>query len=157
MEVRSSSRKIFFKSSICKRFNVKDLGKLHHFLGMKIVQDDVSGDIWIGQPAYIVKVVEKYGMKDAKCVNTPVDAGSRLVKAIEGDELFDQVVYQSTIGSLLYLSTGTRPDIAFAVSNAARFSSNPSKQHWIAVKRIIRYLKGTRDLEYYIRGVPRTT
>ena len=42
-------------------------------------------------------------MKDAKCVNTPVDAGSRLVKAIEGDELFDQVVYQSTIGSLLYL------------------------------------------------------
>ena len=85
-------------------------------------------------------------MKDAKCVNTPVDAGSRLVKAIEGDELFDQVVYQSTIGSLLYLSTGTRPDIAFAVSNAARFSSNPSKQHWMAVKRIIRYLKGTRDL-----------
>ena len=48
---------------------------------------------------------------------------------MEGDELFDQVVYQSTIGSLLYLSTGTRPDIAFAVSNAARFSSNPSKQH----------------------------
>ena len=37
---------------------MKDLGKLHHFLGMKIVQDDVSGDIWIGQPAYIDKVVE---------------------------------------------------------------------------------------------------
>ena len=46
----------------------------------------------------------------------------------------------------MYLSTGTRLDIAFAVSNAARFSSNPSKQHWMAVKRIIRYLKGTRDL-----------
>ena len=72
-----------FKSSICKRFNVKDLGKLHHFLGMKIVQDDVSGDIWIGQPAYIDKVVEKYGMKDAKCVNTPVDAGSRLVRLLK--------------------------------------------------------------------------
>ena len=48
-----------FKSSIYKRFNVKDLGKLHHFLGMKFVQDDVSGDIWIGHPVYIDKVVEK--------------------------------------------------------------------------------------------------
>ncbi len=45
----------------------------------------------------------------------------------------------------MYLSTGTRPDIAFAVSNVAKFSSNPTKQHWTAVKRILRYLKGTRN------------
>ena len=47
------------------------------------------------------------------------------------------------LGSLLYLSTRTRPDIAFAVNSVARFCSNPTKQHWTAVKRIFRYLRGT--------------
>ena len=55
-------------------------------------------------------------------------------------------VYQSAVGCLLYLSTGTRPDIAFAVGNVARFSANPTTRHWIGVKRIFRYLKGTPDL-----------
>ena len=64
---------------------------------------------------------------------------------IEGD-LFDSEVYRSAVGSLLYVSTGTRPDIAFAVSMVAKFSSKPTKQHWQGVKRILRYLKGTADL-----------
>ena len=46
-------------------------------------------------------------------------------------------------GELLYLSVATRPDIAFAVSNVAKYCAKPTKQHWIAVKRIMRYLKGT--------------
>jgi hypothetical protein len=53
------------------------------------------------------------------------------------------VEYQSAVGSLLYLST--RPDIVYAVSNIARFSSEPTKQHWTAVKRILRYLNGTQN------------
>ena len=52
-------------------------------------------------------------------------------------------MYQSAVGSLQYLSTMTRPDISFAVSNVAKFCSKPSKEHWVAVKRIMRYLKGT--------------
>ncbi len=48
------------KQALCKKFDVKDLGELHHFLGMKIAQDE---DVWIGQPAYIDKVIEKYGMQ----------------------------------------------------------------------------------------------
>ena len=47
------------------------------------------------------------------------------------------------MGSLLYLSTWTRPDISYAVNNVAKFCSKPTQQHWIAVKRIMRYLKGT--------------
>ena len=54
-----------------------------------------------------------------------------------------RTMYQSAVGSLLYLSGWTRPDIAFAVRNVARFCSNPTKEHWTAVKRILRYLKGT--------------
>ena len=69
---------------------------------------------------------------------TPVESGSKLVKATDDDELVDTELYQSAVGSLLYLSTKTRPDIAYAVGNVARFLSKPSKIHWIAVKRIMR-------------------
>ena len=61
-------------------------------------------------------------------------------------EEFDKVKYQSAVGSLLYLSTRTRPDIAYAVGNSARYCSEPTNSHWCAVKRILRYLRGTTDL-----------
>ena len=134
------------KRALCMKFDVNDLGELHHFLGLKVVQDKVSGDVWIGQPAYVRKVLERFGMQDAKSVATPVDTSSKLVKATEDDVLVDQSIYQSAVGSLLYLSTSTRPDIAFAVSNVAKFSANPTTRHWTGVKRILRYLKGTSDL-----------
>ena len=68
-----------------KLFDVKYLERLHYFLGMKIAEDAISGDVWMGQPAYIQKVLNKFGMKDAKSVATPVDASTRLTKA-EGRE-----------------------------------------------------------------------
>ncbi len=117
-----------------------------NFLGINNVQDESSGDVWVGQPAYTDKVIRKYGMQDAKCVSTPVDPSNKLVKAEDGEESFDQSVYQSAVGSLLYLSTGTRPEVAFAVSYVAKFSSDPTKKHWMAVKRIFRYLKSTSML-----------
>ena len=135
-----------FKRGLCSKFDVKDLGRLHYFLGMKVIQHEVSGDVWIGQSAYICQVLERFGMQDAKSVGTPVDTSTKLVKAVEDDVMFDKGVYQSAVGCLLYLSTGTRPDIAFAVGNVARFSANPTTRHWIGVKRILRYLKGTSDL-----------
>ena len=78
-------------------------------------------------------------------MSTPVDASSKLVKTGEDEETVDQVKYQSAVASLLYLVMWTRSDITCAVSNAAKFCSNPSKEHWTAVKRIMRYLKGTID------------
>ena len=129
---------------IAEKFDVTDMGTLHHFLGMKITYTD-SGDIWIGQPTYARDVLKKFGMDDCKPVATPVESGNKLVKAVDDDELVDTEMYQSAVGSLLYLSTKTRPDIAYAVGNVARFSSKPSKVYWIAVKRIMRYLNGTLD------------
>jgi hypothetical protein len=60
-------------------------------------------------------------------------------------EEMEKVPFRSAVGSLIYLVTGTRPDIAVAVGEVAKFCNNPGKQHWAAVKRIFRYLKGTED------------
>ena len=62
-----------------------------------------------------------------------MEIGTKLVKAKDGDNLVDQGLYQSAVESLLYLSTNTRPDIAYAVGNVAYFSSKPTQTHWIAV------------------------
>ena len=59
----------------------------------------------------------------------------------------DKVPYLGAVGSLMYLATCTRPDIAYAVSVLARFNASPGKAHWQAVKHLFRYLKGTLDLK----------
>lgn len=140
------------KKELGQAFRMKDLGKLHHFLGVKIIQDKHSGVIWIGQPLYTETMLQKFGMLDCKPVDTPVSTGVKPVSGEESEESCDQQLYQAVIGSLLYLSTKTRPDIAYAVSCAARFCAKPTKQHWSAVKRILRYLKGTSRFGLAYKG-----
>ena len=65
------------------------MGKLHYFLGMKILQNEKSGEVWIGQPAYTENLLEKFGMSESKPVSTPVDPSVMLVKATEDDHCFD--------------------------------------------------------------------
>ena len=131
------------KKIIGKYFKVKDMGDLSYFLGVKVVQNTQNGSIWIGQPLYTEAVLKKFNMDQAKAAKTPVNASQKLIQTTEEDDTIDKGLYQSVVGSLLYLSTCTRPDIAFAVSNVAKFCSKPTKSHWTAVKRIMRYLKGT--------------
>lgn len=91
-------------------------------------------------------------MSDCKPVKTPVDPGNHLVKATEDEEPVDCELYQSLVGSLMYLATCTRPDIAFAVGAVARFTSRPNQSHWVAAKRVLRYLKGTVSHGIIFRG-----
>ena len=120
------------------------MGELHHFLGMKVVQDQETGNVWIAQKLYLENILKTFGMENCKAIRTPVDASTKLMKAVDNDTDVDQKLYQSAVGSLLYLSLATRPDITFAVSNVAKFCAKPSKQHWTALKRIFHYLKGTQ-------------
>ena len=124
--------------------DIADMAKLHNFVGLKINYLN-SGNIWIGQPVYVRKVLKKIEMDNLKPVGTAMEIGAKLVKAKDGDSLVDQELYQSAVGSLLYLSTKARPGIAYAVGNVAHFSSKPTQTHWIAVKRIMRHLNGTPD------------
>jgi len=143
---KSDRRMTEVKQALSKQFKMKDMGELHHFLGVKVIQKPETGQLWIGQSAYVKGILEKFGMDNSKPISTPVDVSARLVKARDDDEKIDQTQYQSAVGSLLFLSTRTRPDIAYAVSNVARFCAEPTREHWTAVKRILRYLNGTRDL-----------
>jgi len=118
---------------------------LHYFLGVKVVQDHKTGSVWIGQQSYTESILRRFGMEDAKKIRTPVDTSTKLVKGAVEDTCVDQQLYQSAVGSLLYLSIATRPDITYAVSNVAKFCAKPTKEHWVAVKRIFRYLKGTQQ------------
>ena len=68
------------EQSIAERFDVKDMGVLNYFLWMQVIQK--SGKVWIGQPSYAEKVSSKFGMDNARPVDTPVDPNSKLCNFI---------------------------------------------------------------------------
>ena len=140
---KSQQRIAQVKADLGVCFQVKDMGELHYFLGVTVKQKFETSKIWIGQPTYTQAILQKFGLEHCKPVATPIAQGTKLLKATDDEELFDDTLYKSAVGMLLYLSGWTRPDITFAVSSVARFCSKPTKQHWVAVKRILRYLKGT--------------
>ncbi|BBH01567.1 multidrug resistance-associated protein 9 [Prunus dulcis] len=128
-----------FKAEMMCKYEMSDLGLLHHFLGMGVTQTE--GSIFIHQKKYALTLLDKFGLKDCKSVSTPLVATDKL-KREDGSEAADE-------SSLLYL-TATRPDIMFSASLLARFMHNPSKMHYGAAKRVLRYIQGTIDygIEY---------
>jgi hypothetical protein len=134
-----------------KHFIVKDLGLLKDYLGINV---DISTNIntntktlKLSQSDYILKVLNKYDMKDANPIYTPMDAKVKLVPNSEIASKADIKLFQGIIGCLLYITLGTRLDIAFPVIRLAKYASNPSNQHFTAIKRVLRYLKATVDYE----------
>ena len=139
----SESQLNHIKSSLCNQFQMKDLGLLKYFLGVNIVQGHGGSEISLNQSAYTEGLLDRFQMSECNAVQTPMDSSLKLEKANENSKLIDTSLYQSAVGALLYLSTRTRPDIAFAVSKVSRYCSMPTDVHWLAVKRILIYLKGT--------------
>ena len=83
---------------------MKDLGKLNYFLGMKVEQHLEKHQIWIGQPAFIERLLKDLKMDKSKPIGTPADPNQKLLQTTDEEECIDQSRYQSLIGSLLYLS-----------------------------------------------------
>ncbi len=117
---------------------------LTSFLGIKFERSN-DGSFNMTQPALIDKVIEATGLQNCNRNLTPAQPGKTLGKDPEGEPMTEEWSYPSVIGMLLYLSTNTRPDIAFAVSQVARFTHCPKKSHAQAVKTLVRYLAGTKD------------
>lgn len=132
------------KKALSNHFKMKDLGVLHYCLGIEITQE--SECVKLTQKQYILKLLKKYGMLDAYTVSTPSDSNVNLVKDDGVSGKVDKSLYQSMVGGLLYAAVATRPDIGQSVSTVSKFTSDPTTAHLTAVKRILRYLKGTVDL-----------
>lgn len=128
-----------FKSEMKKKFNMSDLGLLSYYLGIEVKQDP-SG-ITLCQSSYAAKIIDMAGMSNCNSSDTPMECRLKLSKKNEG-ELLNPTEYRSIIGSLRYI-INTRPDLAFDVGVVSRYMEAPGRDHWLAVKRILRYLKGT--------------
>ena len=131
-------------------FTIKSIGTPSRILGLQISVNALDHSISICQTAYIESLLERYGLANANPVSTPLDPNVDLDRREDDEDSkkgsTDQVTagFPALIGSLMYLAIGTRPDIAFAVTKLAQYTSKPTSTHWTAVKRIFRYLKGTK-------------
>lgn len=128
--------------SIAKKFELKNLGGVKHYLGIDI--ERLDGKFFISQPRYIDTIVEAASLEDAKISKHPLDTG---YQKQEGELLDTNEEFRKLIGMLLYLVTNTRPDIAASVSILSKNVQKPRDNDMLEVKRVIRYLKGTRDLK----------
>ncbi|KAJ0494593.1 putative RNA-directed DNA polymerase [Helianthus annuus] len=145
------------KKQMSEEFEMKDLGPAKQILGMSIIRDRKNGSLKLSQEKYIGKVLEKFSLKDAKIRSTPLGNHFKLSKdkspkTDEDKEKMAKVPYASAVGSLMYAMVCTRPDIAHAVGVVSHFMSNPGREHWEAVKWLLRYLKGTSKTTLCFKG-----
>jgi len=117
------------KQGLPAEFEMKDLGELQCFLGIRVLRNRSKGQLHINQSGYINSILERFGMEDNKPAPTPIAPGTTLHKATDGDAFVDLKRYQSLVGSQMYAMLCTRPDIAYAISQVSQHSSEPTATH----------------------------
>ena len=136
------------KQKLKGEFDMKDLGPAKKILGMQLHRDRKTGTLFLSQEDYIRRVIDKFGMANSKLVQTPLAPHFRLSDQLsptteaEKSEMVN-VPYASAVGCLMYAMVLTRLDLSYAVSVVSRYMANPRKEHWRAVKWILRYLNRT--------------
>ncbi|XP_043725932.1 uncharacterized mitochondrial protein AtMg00810-like [Telopea speciosissima] len=120
-------------------FAMTDLGDLHYFLGIEANRS--SKGITLTQTKYALQLLERTGMTQCKPINTPMPSGHKL-STQNGEPLPEAHEYRQIVGALQYL-TMTRPDLTYAVNQVCQYMHKPTTDHLAAVKRILRYVKGT--------------
>lgn len=138
-------------ATLSREFAMTDLGRLHHFLGIKVSQQPHG--IFLSQTQYAKDIIARASMSSCKPCTTPVDLSAKL-SSTDGPLFSDPTLYRSLAGALQYL-TFTRPDISYAVQQVCLFMHEPRDSHFAFMKRIIRYIQGTID--YGIRIIKSTS
>lgn len=138
----------WINGEMCKLFEMKDLGESKLCLGLEISRDRSNRTLHLSQTSYIRTILERFNMENAKPVPTPMESGlinNNWSCPETQHEPAGEVPYRQAIGSLMFLMVGSRPDIAFSVCYLAKFYEAPLLAHWKAVKRVLRYISGTRN------------
>ena len=129
-------------------YGIKELGEVRHFLGMKIEQRD--GGIFISQENFVSELIRRFELEGVAPRHTPLDGGEMFLDS--DTEEATSVPYRQIVGALLYVSTCSRPDIAFATSQAAKFASKPRAEHWNQLMKICGYIKATAHYGLWFRS-----
>lgn len=132
---------------LSRKFSIKDMGDLSYFLGIEARRTPQG--LHLMQKKYIIDLLRKTNMLNAKPVSTPLPSSPKL-SLHSGHKLSDPHEYRRVVGSLQYLAL-TRPDISYAVNCLSQFMHNPTTDHWIAVKRVLRYLSGALGHGIFLR------
>ena len=124
---------------------MKDLGEATYIWGIKIYRDR-SSLIRLSQSTYLDKFLKKFKMDQSNKGFLPVLQGVKFSQTqcpttAEDGEKMKVIPYDSAIGSIMYATLCTRPDVCLSISLAGRYQSNPGVDHWTAVKNILKYLK----------------
>ena len=153
-----SSENTHFKAQMRTIWTISDLGEPKFCVGIGIQRDISTRMVYLSQVAQIDRITAQFGQSDAHPISTPMDSGLKLrrpdrksISSVDRDRL-NGLPYRSLVGSLIYLSVGTRPDITYAVQQLSQFLDNFSFAQWNAAIRVVRYLKGTRDLRLGLGG-----
>jgi hypothetical protein len=147
-----------FKDQMRKVWTISELGTARFIVGIAVTWDRTNRTVALSQTALIDKIVEQFGQKDAHPVSAPLEPGSKLRRtnrqSMSSEDQFqlNKLPYRSLVGCLLYLAIGTRPDISYAVQQLSQYLDCYSFEHWTAATRLVRYLKGTRDLQLHLGG-----
>ncbi|BBH07111.1 hypothetical protein Prudu_018948 [Prunus dulcis] len=126
------------------------MAEASYVLGIDISRNRDKGLLGLSQRSYIEKVLKRFNMQDCAGSDIPIAKGDKLsteqAPKTEQEKLeMADKPYASLVGSLMYAQVCTRPDLAFAVSMLGRFQSNPGQAHWVAGKKVMRYLQRTKD------------
>lgn len=150
------------KDLLNSEFDMYDLGPTKRILGMDISRNKRLRILSLSLEGYIKRLVDIFGMKDAKSVNTLIGAHFKLMSD-KDDEAglefihMENVPYSNAMGSIMYSMVSTRPYIAYGLGLISRFMRKPGREHWQAVNLMLRYLKRTTKLILVYSGATKLT
>ena len=128
------------KRALCDKFKMKDMGRLSWFLGIEFSFE--KDCIIMNQTKYLEKVLKRFKMSDCKPKAVPCDLSvNKMID--ESEQLIDARLYREIVGSLIYVMTGTRPDLCYVVSKLSQYMAKPTKAHLNLAKHCLKYIKGT--------------
>ena len=134
-----------YKQHMKQQYELSEMGEAQHILGMRITRRNDNKQLFIDQQVYIQDKLLQFNMSECKGVSSPEANNIKLTECVNEDELLsEQNTYRAIVGSLIYASISTRPDITHAVNMTSRYMHAPGNMHMTAVKRILRYLSTTK-------------
>lgn len=137
------------KAKLTEMFDMSDIGEVTQFLGINIRQTQEG--MYLNQKNYLLNLLEKFGMSNCKACKTPMETTAIRNETKDDDDTSEAKnrPIRELVGCLMYVMLGTHPDLSIAVNYCSRFQDKPNDRLWKALKRILRYIKGTIDLELF--------